>query len=125
MFRTQRKMFADICLKTNYSFDKGSLVACNADHCYISYSQFIKRHPEYAIRFAYKCFPKADAIYRILGVYTHVMEDFWDVNDYVVVVEDTKNRQIFLMGELGLTPIPDKIEAVKTKLKKEPCKKSC
>ena len=117
MFKTQKTMFADICVKTNQSLHKNALVTCNKDHCYISYSQFVKRHPKYAIRFAYKCFPIEDTIYRVLGVYPHVMDDFWDDNDYVVVVESTKNRQIFLMGEQGLIVVPDKVKELKNKIK--------
>ncbi len=36
------------------------------------------------------------------------MEDFWDDNDFVFVVESTQNRQLFLMGELGLTEVTSK-----------------
>lgn len=46
------------------------------------------------------------------------MDDFWDDNDYVVVVESTKNRQIFLMGEQGLTVVPDEVKELKNKIKK-------
>lgn len=89
-------------------FKKGSIVTCNDDHCYISYTQFVKRHPQYSARFAYKCFPYANKTYRIIGIYNHVMEDFWDDNDFVFVVESTQNRQLFLMGELGLTEVTSK-----------------
>ena len=83
---------------------KGTLVKCNPDQCYISYTQFVKRHPQYMARFAYKSYPDTEHVFRVLGIYNHVMEDFYDCNDFVIVVEDTKTKQIFLMGETGLVP---------------------
>jgi hypothetical protein len=120
LFNSQKKLSAAIALKLNKSISKGTLVTCNPDECYISYSQFIKKHPKYAIRFAYKCYPKTDSTYKVLGIYKHVMDDFWDHNDYVIVVESTANRQIFLMGEFGVEPtktIADKAKKIKETLK--------
>ena len=42
------------------------------------------------------------------------MEDMWDDNDFVIVVESTKNRQLFLIGELG---IKDATKKTKVNLK--------
>lgn len=120
LFSSQKKLSAAIALKLNKSIAKGTLVTCNPNECYISYSQFVKKHPKYAIRFAYKCYPKTDDTYRVLGIYKHVMDDFWDHNDYVVVVESITNRQIFLMGELGIEPTKtaaDKAKKIKETLK--------
>lgn len=103
MFNRQKKIFKKIYNKLGIDVTKGTLVKCNPDECYISYIQFVKRHPQYMARFAYKCYPNTERVFRVLGVYNHVMEDFYDNNDFVVVVEDVWNKQIFLMGEHGLT----------------------
>lgn len=117
MFNTQKKLFKKISVLHNEILKEGSLVKCDPEQCYISYTQFVKRHPKYMARFAYKCYPRQEHVYKILGVYNHIMEDFYDKNEYVVVVESTTNRQIFLMGECGLIPYMDAAGRVKQKLK--------
>lgn len=104
MLNRQNKIFKKIFIKLGIDLTKGTIVHCNPEHCYISYTQFVKRHPQYMARFAYKCYPDAEHTFKILGVYNHVLEDFYDCNNYVIVVEDTISKQIFLMGETGIIP---------------------
>ena len=87
--------------KLDLGFKRGSQVKCDPDECYVSYSQFIKWHPQYAIRWAYKASPNAGDIFTVLGIYNHVRKDKWDTNKYCVVVRN-KIKQIFLMGENGI-----------------------
>lgn len=75
------------------------------DHCYRSYSQFIKRHKKYMLRLAYKTTPNTKDTYKILGIYPHVMDDEWDINEVVIVAENTRSKQIFLFGEYGIKKI--------------------
>jgi hypothetical protein len=105
MLITKKQIFKKISEMLGETIKKDTIVQCNPDHCYISYSQFVRCYPKYKIRFAYKCYPNTEHTYRVLGAYPHVMEDFWDENQFVVVVESTVNRQIFLMGEHGIIPI--------------------
>lgn len=90
--------------QTGLNVGIGDIVSCDADHCYVSYSQFIKRHSKYDLHWAYKCRPSSSSKYKILGIYNHVLEDVYDNNDFVIVVEDVINHQIFLMGECGIKP---------------------
>jgi hypothetical protein len=87
---------------TGVSIKLGDVVKCDPEHCYISYVQFIKRHSKFDLRWAYKCYPDKKAEYNVLGVYNHVLEDVYDNDDFVIVVENTKTKQIHLMGEHGI-----------------------
>lgn len=87
----------------SYKIQKGNLVRINPVHCYQNYSQFIKRHIKYAIRWAYKCRPNSNHIYKVLAIHKHCMKDLYDDNKLCIVVEDTVTKQIYLMGEKGLT----------------------
>ena len=82
---------------------KGDIVRVNSSHCYVSYSQFIWRHLKYAIRWAYKCLPYMNYKYKVKGIYKHCMKDRYDDNKYVVVVENITTKQIFLVGERGVS----------------------
>ena len=86
---------------SSLAFERGSLVKCDPDECYISYSQFVKWHPQYAIRWAYKARPSSEDIFTVLGVYNHVRKNRLDENKYCVVVRN-KIKQIFLIGENGI-----------------------
>lgn len=74
----------------------------DADHCYFNYSQFIKLHPQYMLRWAYKTMPNLEHDYTVLGVHHHVMKDPYDNNKTCVVLRDDMTNQIFLIGENGL-----------------------
>ncbi|MCM1214161.1 MAG: hypothetical protein NC548_06525 [Lachnospiraceae bacterium] len=85
-------------------FEPGSIVKITTnEHIYGSYSQMMKHHPQYALRWAYKVF-KADLTHKyiILKIYPHVMKNRYDDNKYCFIIEDTVTRQIFMIGELGL-----------------------
>ena len=87
-------------------FKKNDLVKIvNDDHVYICYSQFIKRHLQYAIRWAYRAYPNTGHIFRVKGVYNHCRKDKYDKNKKCIVIEDQTNHQIFLIGELGIKEI--------------------
>lgn len=90
-------------IKSLNGFNKGDLVYCNPDKCYVCYSQFIKRHPKYMLKWAYRTFPKDDMEYVIDGFYKHVMKENYDNDSYVVVVKHKNNGQTFLIGESGLS----------------------
>lgn len=81
---------------------KGDIVTIDSSHCYGGYSQFIVRHLQYAIRWAYKSSPHEKYHYEVKGIYKHCMKDKYDENKYVVVVENVLTKQIFLMGEKGI-----------------------
>lgn len=98
----------------SYIPKRGDKVSVNPEECYISYSQFIKWHPQYAIRWAYKVRPKLQETYTVLGTYRHVMratKTFPDTNKYCVVVQN-KIKQIFLVGEQGVFPVVPKQDEV-------------
>ena len=83
---------------------KGDKVTIRNEHCYISYSQFIKWHPKYAIRWAYKVMPEdKDTTYTVLGVHRHVMREKYDKDNTRCVVVQNKIKQIFLVGNTGVT----------------------
>jgi len=82
---------------------KGDKCTIDADQVYISYSQFIKWHPKYATRWAYKVFPDAKETYTVLGVYRHVMNANDDQKNTRCVVIQNKIKQIFLVGNTGVT----------------------
>ena len=86
---------------------KGDKVTINPDNCYFSYSQFIKRHPRYAIRWAYKVIPEARETYTVIGVHRHVMSERFDVENTRCVVVQNKIKQIFLIGNTGVTLLPE------------------
>lgn len=81
---------------------KGDIVMIDDEFCYGNYSQFIKYHWKYAIRWAYKCMPNKSHLFRVLGVHSHVQDDRFDRQQFVIAVEDIRTRQIFLTGELGI-----------------------
>lgn len=81
---------------------KGDKCTIDPDQVYISYSQFIKRHPKYAIRWAYKVMPKTGEVYEVLGVYRHVMNAADDTKNKRCVVIKNKIKQIFLIGNTGV-----------------------
>ena len=85
------------------NFKKDDLVeVLNHDHVYISYSQFIKRHLQYAIRWVYKECPELTHVFKIKGIYNHCMSNKYDHNTKCIVIEDLDTKQIYLIGELGL-----------------------
>ena len=87
----------------NINFKKDDLVEVTNDgHVYISYSQFIKRHLQYAIRWVYKECPNKEHIFKIRGIYNHCMENKYDKNTKCIVIEDLDTKQIYLVGELAL-----------------------
>lgn len=93
-------------LKFKYKcpFKKGDCVEI-IDHgqVYVSYSQFIKRHPQFMLRWAYRADPNDRHYFTVLGIYKHVIFDKYDQNKYIVVIQSNVNYQIFLIGETGLT----------------------
>ena len=90
-------------IMNNINFKKGDIVEVIHDgHVYISYSQFIKKHLQYAIRWVYKEYPDKDHIFKVRGVYNHCMEDKYDKNKKCIVIEDIDTKQIYLVGELAL-----------------------
>lgn len=92
------------------NFKKGDIVeVINDGHVYISYSQFIKRHLQYAIRWSYKEYPDLNHIFKIKGIYNHCKEDKYDKCTKCIVIEDLDTKQIYLVGELALKKyIPNK-----------------
>ena len=69
---------------------------------YGSYSQMIKRHPQYTLRWCYKGKPDTKHLFNVLGVYRHCMSNEHDENKWCVVIQDKFTHQIFLIGEKGL-----------------------
>jgi len=69
---------------------------------YTNYSQMMKRHPQYALRWVYKGLPKSDDTYRILQIYPHCMANSHDKNDYCVIIQNTLTQQIYMIGEYAL-----------------------
>ena len=98
--------------KTKKPFTKGDIVmVTDNDQVYYNYSQFVKRHPQFAVRWAYKVFPNPtnDKFYNVLGCYKHVLPDRYDRNEWCVVIQSEASKQIFLIGERGLKSYtPDK-----------------
>ncbi len=74
----------------------------DADQVYANYSQMMKRHPQFALRWAYKGSPNTADLYRILQIYPHCLADPYDKNDYCVIIQNTTTRQIYMIGECGL-----------------------
>lgn len=89
-------------IKEINGFKRGDSVYVNPEECYFSYTQFIKRHPKYMLKWSYRSFPKENKIYVIDGFYRHTLNNKYDKNSFVVVVKDGLNGQTFLVGELGL-----------------------
>ena len=85
-------------------FKKGMLVRIvDDDNVYGAYSQIIKRHPKFAIRWCYKDWsPDTNPLYVVRGVYRHCMRDSHDKCKWCVVIEQVKTQKIYLIGELGL-----------------------
>lgn len=91
-----------LIIKSINGIKKGDIVKTNRNYCYYSYSQFIIWHPQYAIRWAYKCYPNEEHKFVVKGIYKHVQHDKYDYDRCCVVIQDCITRQIFLMGEHGL-----------------------
>jgi hypothetical protein len=88
--------------KLNLGFNIGDNVTVNEDHLYYSYTQFVHRYFWFASRYQYKCYINNDGLHlKVIGVYKHVMNEEYDKNKYVVVVQD-KFKRIYLVGELGV-----------------------
>ena len=88
-------------------FKRGDIVSVvDNDQVYFNYSQFIKRHLQYAIRWVYKEYPDVEPArrnkYKVLGCYRHVREDRYDNNEWCIVIQSIHSKQIYLIGERGI-----------------------
>lgn|SRR5574344_1548225 len=98
-------------IKTKNGITKGCIVhVINAKHCYEKYTKFIIYHPQYMLYWAYHCAPKYGIRYKVLGIYSHVQLDKYDTSEYCVVIQNMSNKQIFLIGENGLTLAHNKLQ---------------
>lgn len=69
---------------------------------YTNYSQMMKHHPQYALRWAYKSRPNTVDLYQILKIYPHVLPSPYDDNKWCVIVQNLTTRQIYMVGEYAL-----------------------
>ena len=84
-------------------FKAGDLVKLKTtDSTYANYTQMMKRHPQYALRWVYKGFPNTDHLFQILRIYPHVRSNPHDENQWCVIVQDVTTRQIYMVGEYAL-----------------------
>ena len=95
--------------KKEKPFKRGDIISVtDNDQVYFNYSQFIKYHMQYAIRWVYKEFPDVEPPrrnrYRVLGCYKHVREDRYDKNKSCIVIQALNSKQIYLIGERGIAP---------------------
>ena len=89
-------------LKVN-KFKKGDKIKLSTiDHIYTSYTQMIKRHPWFALRWVYKEFPNIEHDFIIKAIYKHCMKDEYDTNKYCIVIQDVSTMQIYMTGEKGI-----------------------
>lgn len=72
------------------------------EQTYLNYSQMMKRHPQYALRWAYKSRPNTSDLYQILKIYPHVLPSAYDENEWCVIIQNLITRQIYMVGEYAL-----------------------
>lgn len=89
-------------MKSVNGIEKSDIVTVDGSECYACYTQFIKLHPWYVLRWAYKCLPNEAHRFTVLGIYNYRTMNRYDDNKYCIVVEDCSTKQIFLMGENGV-----------------------
>ena len=90
-------------------FNKGDRVKLiNNDHIYASYTDFIKRHKKYMLKWAYKSRPIITHAFTVLGIHKHVSKRQYDKNDYCIAIQDNTTSQIFLTGETALKKLKTK-----------------
>lgn len=90
----------------NKPFKKNDIVIVIDDgETYLCYSQFAKRHLQYALRWSYRAYPNINHEFKVLGVYKHFQKSKHDKNNYCVVIQSTKNKAIFFIGESGIRRI--------------------
>lgn len=53
-------------------FMKGNIVKVKPAYCFTKWSRFVKRHPQYALHYAYGHFPDPDKKYEVIGVYKDI-----------------------------------------------------
>lgn len=87
----------------NKPFKKNDIVkVIDDEHTYFCYSQFAKRHPQYALRWSYRNHPDTSGKFKVLGVYKHCRKNKYDTNNYCVVIENMRGGAIFFIGEKGI-----------------------
>lgn len=87
----------------NKPFKKNDIVTVIDDgETYLCYSQFAKRHLQYALRWSYRAYPNIKHKFKVLGVYKHCQNNKHDNNKYCVVIQSTTNKAIFFIGEKGI-----------------------
>lgn len=87
----------------NKPFKKNDIVTViDEGETYLCYSQFAKRHLQYALRWSYRAYPNIKHKFKVLGVYKHCQNDKHDNNKYCVVIQSTTNKAIFFIGEKGV-----------------------
>ena len=87
-------------------FNKGDKVRlANNNELYSRYTDFIKRHKKYMLKWAYGSRPIVTHTFTILGIHKHVKKHVFDENNYCVAIQDDVTDQIFLTGDLALKKI--------------------
>lgn len=91
-------------MRSSLFIKKGEIIKLlNDQHIYFTYVDFLKRHPQYAIKWVYREMPNINHDFKVLGIYRNKGKDANDINNYIVVIRDIQTNQIYLTGEKGIS----------------------